>query len=109
MIYPVLYSLTLGFRNATVETFVGGEMNFNGLANYQSVIADRVFWKALTNTVLFTVLSLVNKSFGKGSSLRPVGSLLAVFCLSKIVSPSTFHPLSNRCMPLIFLTHAGVG
>ena len=83
MIYPVLYSLTLGFRNAIVETFVGGEMNFNGLANYQSVIADRVFWKALTNTVLFTVLSLVNKSFGKGSSLRPVGSLLAVSASQK--------------------------
>src|SRR5215831_9026110 len=83
MIYPVLYSLTLGFRNAIVETFVGGEMNFNGLANYQSVIADRVFWKALANTVLFTVLSLVNKSFGKASSLRPVGSLLAVSASQK--------------------------
>jgi len=47
MIYPVLYSLTLGFRNATVETFVGGEMNFNGLANYQSVIADRCFLEGI--------------------------------------------------------------
>jgi len=59
MCYPVIYSLTLSFRNATVDTFVGGEMNFNGLTNYQTVVADPAFWKALSNTVIFTLLSLV--------------------------------------------------
>jgi multiple sugar transport system permease protein len=88
MVYPVLYSLTLSFRNATVETFVGGEMNFNGLANYQSVIADPVFWKALTNTVLFTILSLVFQF--------SIGFLLALLFQAAF-------PFKNICLSLLLI------
>jgi multiple sugar transport system permease protein len=41
--YPVLYSFALSFRDATVETFVSGDMPFVGLAQYQQVAADPVF------------------------------------------------------------------
>ena len=32
---------------------------FIGLSQYQQVVADPVFWKAMTNTVLFTFLSIL--------------------------------------------------
>ncbi len=88
MCYPVLYSLTLSFRNATVETFVGGEMNFNGFDNYQAVLADPVFWRALTNTVIFTFSSLVVQF--------AIGFLLA------LLFQATF-PLKNLCISLLLI------
>ena len=53
LLYPVVYSLTLSFRQATVDTFVSGDMPFNGLTQYQAAVADPVFWRAVVNTVLF--------------------------------------------------------
>src|SRR5258708_16543405 len=50
LLYPVVYSLTLSFRDSTVETFVSGDMPFNGITHYQSAPADPVFWTALINT-----------------------------------------------------------
>src|SRR6201994_4899247 len=59
LLYPVVYSLTLSFRDATVETFVSGEMPFNGFTQYQAALADPVFWRALINTVLFAFFSIL--------------------------------------------------
>jgi multiple sugar transport system permease protein len=59
MLYPIVYSLTLSFRDATVETFVGGNMPFVGFREYQEVVASPVFWRATLNTVVFTFLSIV--------------------------------------------------
>ena len=39
LFYPVIYSLALSFREATVETFVSGEMPFNGLTQYRAALA----------------------------------------------------------------------
>src|ERR1700731_1491453 len=52
LLYPVIYSLALSFRLATVETFVSGEMPFNGLTQYEMALADPVFWRAVVNTLL---------------------------------------------------------
>jgi multiple sugar transport system permease protein len=59
MLYPVVYSLTLSFRQATVDTFVSGDMPFNGLTQYQAAVADPVFWRAVINTVLFAFFSIL--------------------------------------------------
>jgi multiple sugar transport system permease protein len=59
MLYPVVYSLTLSFRLATVDTFVSGDMPFNGLTQYQAAVADPVFWRAVVNTVLFAFFSIL--------------------------------------------------
>src|SRR5580698_2163250 len=59
LLYPVVYSLTLSFRQATVDTFVSGEMPFNGLEQYQAALADAVFWRAVVNTVLFAFFSIL--------------------------------------------------
>jgi multiple sugar transport system permease protein len=88
MCYPVIYSLTLSFRNATVETFVGGEMNFNGLTNYQAVIVDPAFWKALSNTVVFTLASLIFQF--------AIGFFLALFFQQNF-------PFKNICLSLLLI------
>src|SRR5580700_10119826 len=59
LLYPVVYSLTLSFRQATVDTFVSGDMPFNGLTQYQAAVADPVFWRAVVNTVLFAFFSIL--------------------------------------------------
>jgi multiple sugar transport system permease protein len=86
--YPVLYSLALSFRDATVETFVSGEMPFNGLTQYQQVIADPVFWKAVSNTVLFTFLSILFQF--------SIGFLLALFFQFNF-------QLKNLCLSLLLI------
>ena len=87
--YPVVYSLALSFREATVETFVSGEMPFNGLTQYQAALADPVFWRALTNTLLFAFFSILFQF--------TIGFLLALlfqadfpwknFCLAALLVP----------------------
>jgi multiple sugar transport system permease protein len=89
LLYPVVYSLTLSFREATVETFVSGEMPFNGLTQYQAGLADPIFWKALVNTLLFAFFSILFQF--------TIGFLLALlfqanfpfknFCLAALLIP----------------------
>ena len=72
MLYPVVYSLTLSFRQATVDTFVSGDMPFNGLTQYQAAVADPVFWRAVVNTVLFAFFSILFQftiGFASGAAL----------------------------------------
>jgi multiple sugar transport system permease protein len=71
LFYPVVYSLALSFRQATVETFVSGDMPFNGFTQYQAAVADPVFWRAVINTVLFTFFSILFQF--------TIGFLLALF------------------------------
>ena len=89
LLYPVVYSLALSFREATVETFVGGEMPFNGLTQYQTALADPIFWRALTNTLIFAFFSILFQF--------TIGFLLALlfqadfpwknFCLAALLVP----------------------
>ena len=89
LLYPVIYSLALSFREATVETFVSGEMPFNGLTQYQAALEDPIFWKALTNTLLFAFFSILFQF--------TIGFLLALlfqanfpwknFCLAALLVP----------------------
>ena len=89
LLYPVVYSFALSFREATVETFVSGEMPFNGLTQYQAALADPIFWRALTNTLLFAFFSILFQF--------TIGFLLALlfqadfpwknFCLAALLVP----------------------
>ena len=89
LLYPVVYSLALSFREATVETFVSGEMPFNGLTQYRAALEDPIFWKALTNTLLFAFFSILFQF--------TIGFLLALlfqtnfpwknFCLAALLVP----------------------
>jgi multiple sugar transport system permease protein len=119
--YPVVYSLALSFREATVETFVSGEMPFNGLTQYQAALADPIFWKALTNTLLFAFFSILFQF--------TIGFLLALlfqadfpwknFCLAALLVPwvspiltaaNIFKGLFNEVGPINRLAQAiGLG
>jgi len=88
LLYPVIYSLTLSFRDATVETFVSGEMPFNGLTQYQAALGDPVFWRALINTVLFAFFSILFQF--------TIGFLLALFFQADF-------PLKNFCLALLLI------
>jgi multiple sugar transport system permease protein len=88
LLYPVIYSLTLSFRDATVETFVSGEMPFNGLTQYQAALADPVFWRALINTILFAFFSILFQF--------TIGFLLALFFQADF-------PLKNFCLALLLI------
>ncbi len=88
LLYPVIYSLALSFRDATVETFVSGEMPFNGLIQYQAALADPIFWKALINTLLFAFFSILFQF--------TIGFLLALLFQANF-------PLKNLCLAALLI------
>jgi multiple sugar transport system permease protein len=86
--YPMLYSLTLRFRDATVDTFVSGDMPFNGFANYQQTLSTGTFWQALVNTIIFTFCSILFQF--------TIGFLLALFFQNRF-------PLKNVLIALLLV------
>ena len=88
LLYPVVYSLALSFREATVETFVSGEMPFNGLTQYQAALADPIFWRALINTLLFAFFSILFQF--------TIGFLLALLFQANF-------PLKNFCLAALLI------
>src|SRR4051794_33661 len=69
--YPVVKNLTMSFQDYTLRTFFTGKAPWVGLKNYLTVVSDDVFSKALTNTALFTIGSIVGQFV--------LGMLLALF------------------------------
>lgn len=51
-LYPLLYSLYLSF---TQYSTLGNRATWIGLGNYERLLHDPVFWKALANTTIFVV------------------------------------------------------
>jgi len=104
--YPLLRNLDLSVRNYTVRSFVQGGAQFSGLDNLRAVVTSPTFGPALTNTVVFTVTSLVFQ-FTIGLALAlffqhhfPLsGTLRALFLvpwlLPLIVSSSTWAWMLN--------------
>jgi multiple sugar transport system permease protein len=88
LVYPVLYSLALSFRDATVETYVSGDMPFAGLSNYAQSLADTTFWQALENTVIFTFCSILFQF--------AIGFLLTLFFQNRF-------PLKNVLIALLLI------
>src|SRR6188472_2472891 len=69
--YPVVKNLLMSFQNYTLRTFINGKAPWVGLQNYVAVVTDEVFSKALINTALFTIGSIVGQFV--------IGMLLALF------------------------------
>jgi multiple sugar transport system permease protein len=116
LLYPVIYSLALSFRLATVETFVSGDMPFNGLTQYQMALADPVFWRAVVNTLLFAFFSILFQ-FSIGfllALLFQVDFPLKNFCLALLLIPwvspvltaaNIFKGLFNEIGPVNQISH----
>jgi multiple sugar transport system permease protein len=69
--YPVVKNLAMSFQDYTLKTFFTGEAPWIGLQNYIAVVRDDVFAKAVVNTALFTIGSIVGQFV--------IGMLLALF------------------------------
>lgn len=56
IVIPSFIGLAMAF---TDWSGVGGNINFIGLANFQELLQDRIFFKALTNNLLWTLFFLI--------------------------------------------------
>ncbi|MDG2195594.1 MAG: sugar ABC transporter permease [SAR324 cluster bacterium] len=55
LIYPTIYQITLSFQKAPLV----GTGEWIGLENYSKLINDKLFWKALSNTGVFVLWTVV--------------------------------------------------
>lgn len=105
IIFPIVYNLILSFQNVTVYNFKGHHA-FAGLASYIKTFKDPVFYTALGNSVLFTVLSLVfqfsigfalalffNRSFPGRGLMRSL--MLLAWMLPVVITASVFQWMLN--------------
>lgn len=69
--YPVVKNLVMSFQDYTLATFFTGEAPWAGLQNYVTVLHEEVFSRALANTALFTLGSIIGQFV--------FGMLLALF------------------------------
>ena len=69
--YPLYYNVSMSLREFTVGSFLTGVAPFVGFDNYADLLEDRLFYKALGTTAIFTVLSIAGQ--------MTIGMLLALF------------------------------
>lgn len=69
--YPVVKNVTMSFQDYTSSTFFSGVAPWVGFSNYSAVVNMPVFGKAVINTALFTVGSIVGQFV--------IGLALAIF------------------------------
>ncbi|MBC1290769.1 sugar ABC transporter permease [Listeria booriae] len=53
ILYPIISSFVLSFQTSN-----GGEISFAGLANYERLLHDEIFWKALKNTFIIFIFQV---------------------------------------------------
>jgi multiple sugar transport system permease protein len=105
-VYPLYRNLDLSLRDYTVRSFVAGDAPFSGWANFSQVLHDPVFWPALRNTAVFTLVSIAfqytiglalavffNRNFRLSGLLRAL--FLIPWLLPLIVSSSTWSWMLN--------------
>ena len=59
MFYPLLYALYISFFDWKI--LPGQTSTFIGLANYQKAFGDPNFWLSLTNTIMYTAVTVVGQ------------------------------------------------
>jgi ABC-type sugar transport system permease subunit len=87
IIFPVLFCFFLTFNNWNIIA----PMHFIGLKNYSRLIHDRLFWKAILNTLQFLLLHI---------PLQLAVSLFLAFLLNKKIKAGAFFRASFF-MPVI--------
>lgn len=81
MVVPFGWALYLSFTNKVV----GVEATFVGFRNYVELMQDSLFWKAVWNTIVFTLLAVVAKT--------AFGMIMALVLNEKIVCRNLFRVL----------------
>lgn len=69
--YPIVSNMILSFQDVTMRTLTAPQKPFVGFGNYSAIFKDPVFFKSLSNTLLFTVSCLAVQFL--------IGFALAVF------------------------------
>ncbi|MET9388636.1 sugar ABC transporter permease [Streptomyces sp. NPDC002928] len=59
--YPLVRNVVMSFQHYTPSTFFTGKAPFNGLDNWRNVFGDDLFGKALWQTIVFTIGSLIGQ------------------------------------------------
>jgi multiple sugar transport system permease protein len=59
--YPLVRNIVMSFQHYTPSTFFTGKAPFNGLDNWRNVFGDDLFGKALWQTIVFTIGSLIGQ------------------------------------------------
>lgn len=60
LVFPLFRVAWISFQDYGLREVVSGERNFNGVANYRELFADRLLWQTvLPNTVVFAVVNVV--------------------------------------------------
>lgn len=92
-LFPIAFSMFLSFQKWDGI----GEMTFNGLNNYQFMLTDPEFWKAVGNTLLIWVYSTIPMLF---FALIIAFLLNAAFVRFRTFFESAiFFPMSPRSLP----------
>jgi len=99
--YPILYALYLSFHEVDLSALNTGDMPFVGLANFQALLRDGVFWAALRNTVVFTAVSVAGEVlFGLAIALVINEKSIKLSAVSRalILLPWAVPPIVNGLM-----------
>ena len=59
--YPVVYAGYLSFHKVGLAQLRSGNFAFNGWDNYSRLLEDPLFWTAVKNTLLFTVVTVTSE------------------------------------------------
>ena len=105
--YPVVKNFTMSFQDYGLKTFFTGKAPFVGFENYGTVVSDPIFTKALANTALFTIGSILfqftigmllalyfHKNFPLSGVLR--GLLLMPWLIPMIVASATWKSMLDQ-------------
>lgn len=58
VLYPILYNIIMSFQDVNLKT-LNSVKPFVALANYKSIFSTDLFWRALGNTLYFTIFCIV--------------------------------------------------
>ena len=57
--YPIIYNIIMSFQQVNLMSLNTGERTFVGLANYKELFTNPVFYKALYNTMFYTIACII--------------------------------------------------
>lgn len=99
--YPLYYSVVISFKNMNQITMISGHAHFVGLKNYIGAWSGPQFWHTVTNTLEFTVFSLIcqfliglglailfNRKFPGSKFLRSL--ILVPWLIPQLISGTVF-------------------
>ena len=118
--YPVVKNFTMSFQDYGLKTFFTGKAPFVGFENYGTVVSDPIFTKALANTALFTIGSIIfqftigmllalyfHKNFPLSGVLR--GLLLMPWLIPIIVASATWKSMLDQDSGIVNRFLMGIG